>query len=125
MEEINEIREIGPVMAGAVLSFFQNRENLKIVKKLKDARVNMSQSGTSQAALKLRGRTVVITGTLKSFSRQEAAALVRRAGGNPSSSVSKSTDFLVAGSEPGSKLDKAASLGVKIISEEEFKKLIA
>ena len=72
---------------------------------------------------KLSGKTIVITGTLKSISRPEAEELVRRLGGSPSSSVSKNTDLLVAGLEPGSKLEKARSLGVKIISEEEFKKL--
>ena len=72
----------------------------------------------------LVGKAVVITGTLKSFSRSAAEEAVRKAGGNPSSSVSKNTDFVVAGEEPGSKLDKAKALGVKIVNEEEFKKLI-
>jgi DNA ligase (NAD+) len=71
----------------------------------------------------LEGKTVVITGTLKNYSRRQAEELVRRLGGNPSSSVSKNTYFVVAGEDPGSKIDKANALGVKIIDEEEFGKI--
>jgi DNA ligase (NAD+) len=124
LEELIGISDMGPVMAESVYNFFQSKENLKIIKKLKDAGLNMKMSLAPQQEGPLAGKSVVITGTLKSFSRSEAEEIVRRSGGNPSSSVSKNTDFLVAGDEAGSKLDKAKSLGVKIISEDEFKKML-
>ena len=124
IDDLTAIGEIGPVMAEAIHGFFHNKENLKILEKLKDAGVRMSQESAARAGGAFDGKTVVITGTLKSLSRQEAEGLVRRAGGNPSSGISKNTDFLVAGAEPGSKLEKANALGVKVIGEEEFKKLV-
>ena len=78
----------------------------------------------SKVAGKLSGKTIVVTGTLKLWSRPEIEELIRKSGGNPSSSVSKNTDFLVCGDDAGSKLDKAKALGVKIISEEDFKEMI-
>jgi len=74
---------------------------------------------------KLSGKTIVVTGSLKSFSRAEIEDAIRRSGGNPSSSVSKNTDFIVCGEDAGSKRDKAKTLGIKIISEEDFKKIIS
>lgn len=122
IEKLTRISGVGPVVAGSVVNFFHNKENLLVLKKLEAAGLKMSSSEKAPVG-KLSGKTIVITGTLKSISRGEAEELVRRLGGSPSSSVSKNTDFLVAGLEPGSKLEKARSLGVKIISEEEFKKL--
>lgn len=85
----------------------------------------MSEAGKrAEGALKLSGKTIVVTGTLKSFSRSEIEGLIRKLGGSPSSSVSKNTDFLVCGEEAGSKLEKAKELGVKVISEEEFRKMV-
>jgi DNA ligase (NAD+) len=125
IDDLTAIGEIGPVMAEAIRGFFSNKENLKVLKKLKDAGLRMSQESAARAGGALEGKTVVVTGTLKSLSRQEAEALIRGAGGSPSSGVSKNTDFLVAGAEPGSKLEKAKSLGVRVIGEEEFRKLTA
>lgn len=124
VEELTAIREIGPVVADSIYSFFRSRENLRILDKLEKAPVNMSRRA-SAAGGKLSGKTLVITGTLKSYSRSEAEELVRRLGGNASSSVGKNTDYLVCGEEPGSKLSKAEKLGVKVITEEEFKKLVS
>ncbi len=124
VEKLTTTPEIGPVMAESIYNFFRNKENLKILKKLKDARLKMSQPVRSEGQARLAGKTIVITGTLKSFTRNEAEETVRRLGGNAASSVSKSTDFLVVGEEPGSKLDKAKTLGVRIIKEEEFKKMV-
>ncbi|MFA5142727.1 MAG: NAD-dependent DNA ligase LigA [Candidatus Omnitrophota bacterium] len=124
-EELANVPEMGPVMAESVYNFFQSKENLKILKKLKDAGLKMIQSpARKRFAGPFTGKTVVVTGTLRSFSRSGAEEAVRLAGGNPSSSVSKNTDFVVAGGEPGSKLDKARALGVRVIGEEEFKKLL-
>jgi DNA ligase (NAD+) len=124
VDELTGIREVGPVMAQSIYRFFQNRENLKMLKKLKDAgvRVTRSKSKTEPEGA-FSGKTVVLTGTLKSFTRSEAEELIRRLGGRPSSSVSKDTDLVVAGEEPGSKLDKAKALGVRVIDENEFRKM--
>ncbi len=123
VDELTGIREIGPVMAESISDFFSNKENMKILKRLSETNIKMSQAGLKTAGAALEGKTVVITGTLKNYSRSQAEELVRKLGGNPSSSVSKNTYFVVAGEEPGSKIEKAKALGVKIIDEEEFKKI--
>jgi len=124
VEELTGLNEIGPVMANSIYNFFRNKENLKILKRLKASGLKMSGEVRSNSERAFAGKMIVITGTLAGFSRPEAEEIVRSAGGNASSSVSKNTDFLVAGNEPGSKLDKARLFGVKVISEEEFKKMI-
>lgn len=124
MEELMAVHEIGPVMAESVYNFFRNRENLSILKKLEKAGLNFTQSRTRMKAGRLAGKTIVVTGTLRSFTRSSIEEFIRNEGGNPSSSVSKNTDFLVAGEEAGSKLARAKSLGVKVVTEEEFKRLI-
>ncbi|MDD3906326.1 MAG: NAD-dependent DNA ligase LigA [Candidatus Omnitrophica bacterium] len=124
LEELSGVPEMGPVMAESVYNFFRNKENNAIVKKLKDAGLKMSAPVKAVSAGPFAGKSVVITGTLKGFSRSEAEDAVRHSGGSPSSSVGKNTAFLVAGDEPGSKLDRAKALGVKVINEEEFKALI-
>ncbi|MDP8230836.1 MAG: NAD-dependent DNA ligase LigA [Candidatus Gorgyraea atricola] len=135
-EELEAINEIGPVMARSICSFFRSRENRKVIEKLKKAGVSLVTSdpirkskisygaGKGQGTRLLEGKTFVITGSLEKYSRQEIEELILKLGGNASSSVSKKTDFLVAGKEAGSKFDKAKKLGVKIINEEEFRKLI-
>ncbi len=124
IEELTKVNEIGPVMAESIYGFFHNKENLKILKKLKETGLRMSSAKIKTKGGRLDGKSVVITGTLKSLTRAEAEEAVRKLGGNPSSSVSKNTSFLILGEEPGSKLDKALALGVKIITEEEFKKIV-
>ncbi|MFA5256138.1 MAG: NAD-dependent DNA ligase LigA [Candidatus Omnitrophota bacterium] len=124
IDELTQIDEIGPVMAESIKDFFGNKENIKILKRLSETNIKMSQPGIGKTAGGvLEGKTVVITGTLKNYSRSRAEELVRKLGGNPSSSVSKNTYFVVAGDEPGSKIDKAKALGVKIIDEKEFRKI--
>jgi DNA ligase (NAD+) len=122
IDELTSIREIGPVMAESISDFFRNKENARILKRLSETNIKMS-GYESKAGGVLDGKTVVITGTLKNYSRGQAEELVRKLGGNPSSSVSKNTYFVVAGEEPGSKIDKAKALGVRIIGEEEFIKI--
>ncbi len=124
VDEFTKIHEIGPVMAESINNFFTNKENLKILKKLSAARLMMSARPIKGKGGKLEGKTIIITGILKDFSRSKAEELIRSLGGNASSSVSKSTDFLVAGENPGSKLNKAKALGVKIIDEEAFKEMV-
>jgi DNA ligase (NAD+) len=124
IEELTLINEIGPVMAESIKDFFSNKENMKILNRLSETDIRMSQAGiVAKAGGVLDGKTIVITGTLKNYSRSQAEELVRKLGGNPSSSVSKNTYFVVAGEEPGSKVDKARALGVKIIDEEAFRKI--
>ena len=121
--DLTRIEGIGPVMAESIYIFFQNKENLKILEKLKSAGVRMANAKTKETKGPLQGKSIVITGTLESYTRPEAEELIRRLGGNPSSGVSQNTHFLVCGKEPGSKLEKAKALGVKILTEGEFKKI--
>lgn len=125
-EDLVEIPEIGPRIAESVVLFFKQDRNLKVLEKLKKAKIRMEEAPRrAEAARKFEGKTFVLTGMLESFSREEATERIEALGGRVSSSVSKKTDYVVAGAEPGSKYDKAKALGVKIIDEEEFKKLIA
>jgi DNA ligase (NAD+) len=123
-DELTAVREIGPVMADSIYKFFRAKENLAVLKKLKSAGVRMSQARTVKKGGRLEGKTVVVTGTLKTFSRTGIEEAIRRNGGNASSSVSGSTSFVVAGEEAGSKLAKAKALGIRVITEEEFKEMI-
>lgn len=118
MEYLTEINEIGPVMAESIVNFFNQPQTKKLIEKLKKASVNI----TSQAGKKpkkpqiLAGKTFVFTGELKSLSRTEAEAKVRELGGKTSSTVSKKTDFVVIGKNPGSKYKKAKQLNIKILN---------
>jgi len=124
IEELQSINEIGPVMAESIFNFFRTEENKKLIEKLRYNGVNTEEKGLSLKSKNLEGKTFVITGSLESFSRNEIEELIRRHGGNASLSVSKNTDYVVAGKEPGSKFEKAKELSVKIINEDEFKQLI-
>jgi len=121
-EELIAVREVGPEIARSTVEFFREKANQELLRKLEKAGVKPKASSKPRSDV-LAGKTFVFTGTLKGFSRTEAEKLVEEMGGHASSSVSKKTDYVVAGDEAGSKLDKARSLGVKIITEEEFKKL--
>jgi DNA ligase (NAD+) len=120
---LGKIKDIGPVAAKSLVEFFAAKENRAVIRKLDEAGIRAAPPARESSG-KFFGKTIVITGTLASMSRQEAEDAVRRLGGNASSGVSKKTDLLVAGAEAGSKLEKARSLGVKIIDEEEFRKLL-
>lgn len=125
-EDFDAIHEIGSVMAEAMEEFFRQEGTRRLIAKLKKAGVNMSEPKTASASSRaLGGKTFVFTGELSGFSRQEAERLVRELGGNASSSVSVQTDFVVAGQKPGSKYDRAKKLGVKVIDEKEFKKMVS
>ena len=119
VDGLQEIYEIGPVMAESIVKFFSQPETVELIKKLKEAGVNMEETITAVPKI-LAGKTFVFTGELKALSRVGAESKVRELGGSAASSVSKKTDFVVAGADPGSKYEKAKKLGVKIISEEEF-----
>jgi len=125
IQELQEINEIGPVVAESIYNFFNTKENQKVIDKLKRAGVSLGTWDMGQGTGKLEGKTFVVTGSLEGYSRSEIEDLIRRLGGNASSGVSKNTDYLVAGKDPGSKFEKAKALGVKVINETEFRRLIA
>ncbi len=122
MEGINAIPNIGEVVAKSVFDWFANKANKDLVKNLIKAGIKIENIKVKTTLL--TGKSVVVTGSLDSMSRDEAKEAVREAGGDWVSSVSKNTDYLVVGDSPGSKFDKAQKLGVKIIEEKEFLKLL-
>ncbi len=122
-EELTAVEDVGPVVAKSIAGWFARPYHKKLLKKFEKAGVKiLSEKGPAKG--KLSGKTFVITGTLDSMSREEAEAKIRAHGGKASSSVSKETDSVVAGSEPGSKYDKAQKLGVKILDEKDFLKIL-
>ena len=127
VEELQNTPEIGPVVAASVRSFADEPRNQALVTKLTDAGVNMQSRAPEPTAApsgKLAGKTVVLTGTLHSMTREEATAALERLGARVSGSVSKKTSFVVAGEEAGSKLEKAQKLGVETLDEDAFRALI-
>lgn len=124
-EELLNVEEIGEKIADTVYDFFKNDKNIEFIKKLKAAGVNTeSLKVNKNISDKLLNLTFVITGTLDKYKRDEAAEIIESLGGKVSSSVSKKTSYLLAGNDAGSKLTKAQALGVKILTEEEFEKMI-
>jgi len=122
-EELAEIDQTGPTMAKSVYEYFRDAKNRAVIEELLAAGVK-PESPKARRLGKLAGKTIVVTGTLENFSRQEAEQAIRQAGAKASSSVSKNTDFVLAGENAGSKLDKATKLGVRVIDEKEFTKMI-
>jgi DNA ligase (NAD+) len=114
------VRGVGEIIAVGVQSYFRDPGARKLIEKLRRAGGNFSEPRTVASGGALNGKTVVITGTLSTLSRTRATEVVEQAGGRVTSSVSRSTSFLVAGEEAGSKLEKAKSLGVEIIDEKEL-----
>lgn len=123
-EELTSIDEIGDTMAKSVVDYFSEPQNLDFIEKLRSAGVNFEEIVEENDDLRFNNMTFVLTGTLESFTRSEASEIIEKFGGKASSSVSKKTTYVLAGAEAGSKLDKANALGVKVISEEEFKEMI-
>lgn len=122
-EDISAIDGFGSIMAQSVFEFFRNEKTKELIKSLSDAGVNMEEKSEIKDN-RFEGKTFVLTGTLQSFKRSEASEIIESFGGKTSSSVSKKTDYVLAGEEAGSKLDKANALGIKIITEEEFTEMI-
>lgn len=121
-EDLLSIHEIGPVVARSIVDFFSQEGTKTVIRKLKEAGVDFSIKDKKESSV-FAGKTFVVTGTLKGYSRQEIEALIKRLGGGVTSGVSKKTSYLVCGEEPGSKYDKALELGVPVLREEEFNKL--
>ena len=122
-EELLNIHEIGPQVSASVVRFFCDANNVKLLEELKSLGLN-PQSDKQPQGDKLQGKTFVFTGSLERFSRKEGQKLVEAQGGRASGSVSKKTDYVVAGPGAGSKLAKAEQLGIKILDEEEFLQFI-
>jgi DNA ligase (NAD+) len=125
VEDWNGIKGIGDKAAQEIYSWFNNKSNIKLLEKMRNLGVKVIfPKGLRVTSSKLSGLSFVLTGELSGFTRDEAKDIIRREGGNIASSVSKKTDYVVAGKDPGSKYDKAKRLGVKIIGQKEFKQLI-
>jgi len=120
IEQLKQIHEIGAKVAEAVVDYFADPTNQLLLAKLRQLGVNPASEATVQRDGRLTGQTFVVTGTLATMARSEAEALVERLGGRAAGSVSRKTDYLVAGENAGSKLERAQTLGVKIIDEQEF-----
>lgn len=124
-EDWMSIKGIGDKSAESLSGWFNDEKNIELLERMEKLGVEIMMSGKLKVkSEKLNGKTFVLTGELKGFTRDEAKDIIRKAGGDVSSSVSKNTDYVVAGENPGSKYDKAKELGVKIIGEEEFRKMI-
>mgnify|MGYP001614123092 FL=1 len=125
-EELEGIYEIGPVVAKSIVAFFQNKHTQEIIEKLKAGGVNTRKLATQKSGKnpKISGKSFVVTGTLQKYSRKEAETLIKSLGGRVLSGVSKKTDYLVVGEDPGSKLDKARELNVHVLDETAFEKMI-
>ena len=123
-EQISSIHEIGPSISGSVKKFFSNKNNLHIIERLKKQGLQFSGISKVKKNTFFSGKTFVLTGTLSSLSREEAGEKIVNLGGKVTSSISKSTNFVIVGENPGSKLNKAEKLGVETINEKEFSKLL-
>lgn len=125
-QELMEIQEIGPKIARSVTTFFKQPHNLEVIEKLRNAGVNFgtTEEEKEEGPKPFEGLTFVFTGALKTMTREEAKALVEKLGGKAASSVSRKTDYVVVGEEPGSKYQKALELGIKTISEDEFLSMV-
>ena len=127
-ETLETMEDFGKVTAESIREFFTDTKNIELINELKELGLNMTYSAPVPSAentfISFDGKTFVLTGTLPSLKRAEAQKLIEDRGGKCSSSVSAKTDFVLAGEEAGSKLDKAVKLGIKIINEEEFKAML-
>ena len=118
------IEDIGPVTAKSICKFFEQEQTIDLIEKLKMAGVNMNAVEDTEKDNRFQGETFVLTGTLENYTRDEASEIIEKFGGKASGSVSKKTTYVLAGENSGSKLTKAEELGVKVISEAEFEKMI-
>ena len=124
IEDLNAIDGIGEKMAKSIYDYFHNEENLKTLNKVLNLGLKLENTYRREEDLKLKGLSFVLTGTLEEFSRDKAQEILKSLGAKTPNSVSKNTDYVIAGANAGSKLTKAQNLGIKIINEDEFKELI-
>jgi DNA ligase (NAD+) len=124
MEDLQLAEEVGPKVAEAVMQYFSEPGNRELVSRLRKAGLQFTYASTRPKAGPLKGKTLVITGTLPTLSRDDAKQLIEQAGGKVSSAVSKKTSYVVVGEDAGSKLAKAQELGVPVLTEDELRALI-
>ena len=123
IEDLSQVDEVGQIVANSINEFFSQEQTKDLLKRLKNAGVNMERQKEENEDDRFAGKTFVLTGSLEKYSREEASNIIEKFGGKTSSSVSKKTTYLLAGEDAGSKLTKAQSLGVQIISENEFEEM--
>ena len=123
-EQLMTINDVGPVVAQNIYWFFQQKHNIEVIQRLIDAGINWEKVKSKPSNLPLTGQTFVLTGTMVKYSRDEARDLLQNLGATVTNSVSKNTNYLIAGSDAGSKLAKALQLGVKVLDEDEFLKIL-
>jgi len=123
-ERLEEMRDVGPIVAKSIYDWFRDARNLKLLERLERNGVGVRKQKTENRKQTLVGKVFVLTGTLEGLTREEAKRKIRVLGGDVSSAVSKNTDFVVAGEDPGSKYDKAKKLGVNIVREKEFLEML-
>jgi DNA ligase (NAD+) len=126
VERLSQVEGIGPERARRIHEYFQTPLGRQLIAEFRELGLKLTEEKrkASAGSADLTGKTVVVTGSLEHFQREEIEALIRKLGGKPSGSVSKKTDFLVAGDKAGSKLEKAKQLGVRVLTEAEFEKMI-
>lgn len=123
-EELTAIREIGPRIAQSVVEFFKENNNVEMIERLSKAGIQLESKQPQKSNRKLQGKTFVLTGALESYTRDEAKDLIESLGGKVTSSVSKNTDFLIAGTDAGSKLTRARELNIQVLQEDDFLNMV-
>lgn len=123
-QDLTAVHEVGPVVARSIFKFFRNPKNLAVLKKMEQGGVVFPLEEEEVEDMPLAGKSLVLTGALDAFSRDEARKIIESLGGRVSASVSKKTDFVVVGKDPGSKYDEAGRLGIKTLNEEAFRKMV-
>lgn len=124
IEEIANLEDVGQIMATSIYEFFRQPQTIDLIQKLHNVGINMKEDKENENDQRFKGFTFVLTGSLENYTREEAGEIIENLGGKVSSSVSKKTNYVIAGEEAGSKLVKAQALGVNIISEEQFQQMI-
>ena len=123
LESLCTVNDVGQITASNIYEFFRQEQTIDMISKLKQAGVNMNINEKEEMDNRFEGKTFVLTGSLSKYTRDEASNLIERFGGKTSSSVSKKTDYVLAGEDAGSKLLKAQTLGITILTEEEFENM--
>jgi DNA ligase (NAD+) len=124
IDELIQVHEVGPIVAESIYNFFHNPKNLQVLDKLKEGGIVFPVEEIAEKEAPLKGMTFVLTGGMDFFTREEARTMIEILGGRVSSSVSRNTDYVVVGRDPGSKYDNALKMGIKTVNEDEFKKMV-
>ena len=124
IDELASQNDVGEITAKSIYEFFRQEQTIDLINKLKQANVNTKTIQEDEGDSRFEGKTFVLTGSLEKYTREQAQDIIEKFGGKTSSSVSKKTTYVLAGRDAGSKLIKAQNLGVQVISEDEFEKMI-